>query len=226
MSEKARRDRGLLTAVLAVSAFALLAGAPSIATAETKVKTVPAEIVAQWKFNPTNDLQCGALGFVKWKDPPLKPEAIPIAWEIFYTVKPTGEERSASATPPFDDSFTWVGAEYLVGGGAHWEMFAYGSRVGAGTDEQGCSDMTDYYEATFHRPRVEITIDLKEPPVDRKKCKAARAELRERNKAVGKLLGKLRRADSNDAKNRIRERLRKAKDKRADAAQKVDKVCT
>lgn len=213
--------------MLAVSAFALMAGLPSIATAETKVKTVPAEVVALWKFNPTNDLQCGALAFVQWKDPPLKVEAIPVAWEVFYTHKPTGEERSVSATPPFHDSIEHVGAEYLVGGGSHWWNISFGSRVGAGTDEQGCSDMTEKMLATYGSPaRVEITLDLQEPEIDQKKCKAARADLKARNKAVGKLLGKLRKASNGDEKDRIRKQLAEAKDKRANAAQKVTKACT
>lgn len=212
--------------MLAVSALALLAGPASIATAETKVKTVPAEVVSEWKYNPTNPLACGALAFVKWQDPPLKPEAIPVAWRVVYTVATTGEERSEAATPPFHDSMEFAGAQYLVGGGAHWWNIAFSSRAGAGTDELGCSDFTEKFNSWFVSPRVEITLDVKEPAIDQKKCKAARAELRKRNKAVGKLLGKLRRADTNDAKERIRKELAKAKDKRADAAQKVTRVCS
>ena len=215
----------MLFGVLATLAVALLAGLPSIATAETKVKTVPAEIVTEWRFNPTNPLACGALAFVKWKDPPLKPEAIPVAWKVFYTLTSNGEEQSLSATPPFNDSILYVGSEWLVGGGAHWVNIAFSSKAGP-LAADGCSDFTDKFDSWYSDPRVEITLDLKEPPVDQKKCKKARAELRERNKAVGKLRGKLRRADSNDAKDRIREKLAKAKDKRADAVQKVNKVCS
>ncbi len=221
---KARRRRGVLLGVLAGSAVALVAGSPTVATAETKVKTVPAEIVSQWKFNPTNPLHCGAVAFVKWKDPPLKPEAIPVAWKVFWTDQ--GVKRSDSATPPFHDSTEHAGAQYLVGGGAHWWVIAWSSRAGAGTDELGCSDFTGIYDSVLSNARVEITLDLKDPPVNQKKCKKARAELRKRNKAVGKLLGKLRRADSNAAKNRIRKQLATAKDKRADATQKVTRVCT
>ncbi len=85
MIGEASKKRGVLVGVLAVSASAVLAGPPSIASAETTVKTVPAEVVALDKFNPTNNLQCGALAFVKWQDPPLTPEAIPVAWTVFYT---------------------------------------------------------------------------------------------------------------------------------------------
>ncbi len=120
-----------------------------------------------------------------------------------------------------------MGAEYLVGGGSHWWNIAWGSRGGVGVAEKGCSDLTEAMLARYGSPaRVEITLDLKEPLVDQKKCKAARAELRERNKSVGKLLGKLRRASNGDAKDRIRKQLAKAKDKRADAARKMKKVCT
>lgn len=210
---------------MAVSAVALLAGPPSVATAEQKVVTVPATVVSQWKFNPTNDLQCSALTFVKWKDPDYKvSEKFPIAWRAFYTQN--GVEGSVTGTPPFGDLTEFLGATYAVGGDSHWLNIAYGSKVGAGAVD-GCADMRDRLQAAFTSPaRVEITFELKDPPVDQKKCKKARAELRERNKAVGKLRGKLRRADSSRAKDRIREKLAKAKDKRADAAQKVNKVCT
>ena len=77
MAGEARRKRGVLFGVLAVSALALLAGPASIATAETKVKTVPAEVVSEWKYNPSNPLACGALAFVRWQGPPLKPAGNP-----------------------------------------------------------------------------------------------------------------------------------------------------
>lgn len=205
----------------------LLAGPPSIAQADTKVVTVPGEVVAMDKYNPANALQCGALAFVKWQDPPLSPEAIPVAWKVFYTNKATGEELSVSAEPPFHDSITHVGAEYLVGGGAHWWSISYASRGGVGVAGKGCSDMTEKMLAKYGSPaRVEVTLDLKVSPVDQKKCQAARAELRERNKAVGKLLGKLRRAPNADAKDRIREQLAQSRVQRADAAQKATKACT
>ena len=221
----ARRRSRRLFGVLALSALALLAGPPSIAMAETKVVTVPGTIVSQWKFNPNNELQCSALSFVKWKDPDYKvSEKFPIAWQAFYTA--SGEERSISGTPPFDDLITFLGATYAVGGNSHWLNVGFASRVGAGAAD-GCEDLRDAQETALSGPaRVEITFELKDPPVNKKKCAAARADLRKANKAVGKLLGKLRRADSADEKSRIREQLAKAKDKRADAAQKVDKVCT
>jgi hypothetical protein len=210
-----------------LAALGMLALAPSIATAKTKVITVPAEVVAEDKFNPNNEDQCGAIGFVKWQDPPANPERIPIAWTVYWTHLPSGEERSDTATPPFHDTIDLVGAEYLVGGGSHWWSIAWGSKGGHTVSEVGCSDITERILANSGAPaRVEITLDLKEPEVDQKKCKAARAELRARNKAVGKLLGKLRRADSEEAKDRIRENLADARVKRAQAAQRMQRVCT
>lgn len=227
MSGNAPRKPAVLFGVLAVSSALVVAGSPSIAMAETKVKTVPAEVVALDKFNPTNELQCGALAFVKWQDPPLTVEAIPVAWKVFYTDNATGQERSESVMPPFSDSVKHVGADYLVGGGAHWWSISWASRGGVGVKDKGCSDLAEAMLARYGGPaRVEITLDLKEPPVNQKKCKAARAELRERNKAVGKLLGKLRRATNDDAKDQIREQLANARNKRANAARKMTKACT
>jgi hypothetical protein len=222
MREARRGLRGRI-GVLAVSVAVSLVAAASIAAAETVTKTFPAEIVAMDKFNPTNALQCGALGFVKWQDPPLTVEEIPIAWRIIYTHRSRGE-LSESVNPPFHDSITHVGAEYLVGGGAHWWVISWGSKVGAGA-VTGCSFMTENILARYSSPRVEITFDLKVPSVNIKKCQSARAELRKRNRAVSQLLGKLRKASTSSAKNKIRKQLSSAKNKRVNAIQKLNDAC-
>jgi hypothetical protein len=217
-----RRGRRVLIGVLAVSGLALLAGLPSVAAAETKVKTVPGEVVFLNKNRPNDPGNCSAVVFVMWKNPPLRVDAIPIAWKVFYEFK--GVKYSRVTAPPFNDVTKYV-AEYRVPDGKHWLNVGYSSVDGSVPND--CSSKTAKYKELFSVvARVEITLDLKEPPIDQAKCKAARAGLRARNKAVGKQLGKLRKASTPSAKSRIRENLAKAKVKRAQAAQRVNQVCT
>lgn len=214
----------MLIAVLAVSALALLAGLPSVAAAKTEVRTIPATVVFENKENPKDPGNCSAAAFAMWQEPPATVEAFPTAWTVYWKFKGV-EQPAISTKPPFDDVFNFV-AEYRVPGGYHWVSLGTPSHRD-GPQPNDCSDMREKSEQVVDRvARVEITVELPEPKVDPKKCKAARAGLRARNKAVGKLLGKLRRASTDDAKDRIREQLSKAKASRAKAAQRMTKVCT
>ena len=220
------RSRGLF-GVLAVSVIALLAGPPSIAAAETKVETVPAEVVADWKFNPTNPLQCGAVAFVRWNDPRLKGWETAVAWEVFYTDR--GEEVSVTATPPFHDRIDHVGAVYEDGGSpwTHWWSISWTSRVGAGTDVKGCSDSEEAMLARYGSPaRVKITIEVGPDPAA---CTTARKEVKKIGKRMGQLQQSIRKLKKQNPRHsslpKLRTKLDKVENRHARAKSEANAIC-
>ena len=184
--------------------------APS-ATAATKVKTVDGELVFANGQRPGDPGDCSAVTFVQWADVPGTVSA-----KAIYTY--TGEERSTSAAPPFDDTYKLV-ADYQVPAGHHWIAVGKGWINGPGV--RTCEDVRERHRQIFGtEARVELTIEI-----DPAACNAAKAKLAARKKAVSNLSSQLRKASTQKAKKALRSKIAKAKTKRAAAAKRVKAVC-
>lgn len=213
---------GTVGALLAVAAaLAIATWAPATATAKTEVRDAPAQLVFRNGARPDDPGNCSAAAFVMWQEPRATVRAFPVAWRVFWTVN--GRARSKDVRPPFDDTFRWV-IDYQVPGGSHWTNV--GITWSDGPRPNDCSSYSVRQQAMIDPAvRVEITWELQDPRTDPARCRAARATLRARNRAVGRLLGALRNATSDRQRARIRTQLTRARNQRAQAAQRVARAC-
>ncbi len=189
---------------------------------KTEVKTVPAELVFERKNEPGDAGHCAAIVFVKWADVPYTLSATAF---YTYTLNSKTEERSLTGVPPFDDYYKFV-ADFTVPFGSHW--LAAPPSWSDGPVANDCSKAQGVQQERYFQPaRVELTVEVQEPvdKTDPKACADAQKNLKARNKAVSRLLGKLKNAEGKKAKARIRGKLAKAKSKRAKAVQKVATDC-
>jgi hypothetical protein len=205
-------------ALLSLVALALALSNATTATAvepKTEVKSVPVELVFENKQDPGDPGHCAANVFFKWQDVPYTLSAI-----VHYTYK--GEDRTVSGTPPFDDHYSFV-TDFNVPVGSHWLAGPPSWKDGPIAND--CSSSRVVYEERYTQPaHADLTLEVQAPPaptIDPKVCNEANAKLKQRNKAVSKLLGKLRKASGKKAKNDIRTKLAKAKRSRAKAVQQV-----
>lgn len=195
----------------------MLSNAPtaSAVSPKTEVKSVPVELVFENKQDPGDPGHCAATVFFKWSDVPYTLSAI-----VHYTYKT--EERTLSGTPPFDDHFNFV-TNFDVPVGSHWLAAPPSWKDGPTAND--CSSSRLVYEERYLQPaHADLTVEVQEPvtpKTDPKLCEEANNNLKARNKAVSKLLGQLRRADGDKAKERIRTKLKKARRERAKAVQQV-----
>lgn len=213
---------GVVIAVVSLCALALVLSNATTAIAlepKTEVKSVPAEIVFEKANEPGDPGHCAAIVFVKWQDVPYT-----LSSTVHYTYK--GEEKTSVATkPPFDDSYSFV-ANFTVPYGSHWISVAQSWGDGPVANDCGAAQIKQ--QERYTQPaRADLTVEVQEPVVttDPKACEDANANLKKRNKAVSKLLGKLRKAPGDKAKERIRTKLKKARRDRAKAVQQVAKDC-
>jgi hypothetical protein len=225
MTSAVSRPRSALTvvviAVVSLIALALALFNSTSATAvepKTEVKTVPAEVVFEKANEPGDPGHCAAIVFIKWQDVPYTLSAT-----AFYTYKT--EERSLTGIPPFDDHYNFV-ADFNVPYGSHW--LAAPPSYSDGPVANDCSKAQLVQQERYTQPaRAQLTVEVQEPVVttDPKACEEANKNLKKRNKAVSKLLGQLRKASGDKAKDRIRGKLAKAKRNRAKAVQQVAQDC-
>jgi hypothetical protein len=199
----------LLAASAAVLAMALSAMPASAAT--TKVTTVPAEIVFANGNRPGDAGNCSAVVFGKWRDVPGT-----ISATIEYTWK--GAPYTKTGTPPWDDTYEFV-ATYTVEPGYHWIEISTSWADGPVAND--CSGMVETYKQRYSTTAVaKLTVEI-----DPAKCKAATDRADARRRKVNKLRAQLRSAETAGAKNRLRARLEKAKERRSKAVARMKAAC-
>lgn len=204
-------------ACIAVAQFAI----PAAAEADTV--SVPATLVISTKNDPANLGACGTLAFYEWKDVPDTTSA---------TVKYTAYGKPASETaagPSFHDYLPNEKPPRFAPLGRHWISVGWSYAAGGSPTEPNMTCKNDFEPkaraALSATATVVLTVEGPVSKTDPKACEAARKNLKARNKDVSRLLGKLRNAEGEKAKDRIRGNLAKARSKRAKAVQKVAKDC-
>ncbi len=192
-------------------ALALALAAPAAAQ-ETKVVTVPGEVIYTNAQRPGDPGNCSAVAFVRWADVPGT-----ISARAIYTRQ--GAEASEFRAAPFDDTYQLV-ATYTVQPGFHWIAVSRGWSDGPRPND--CSVTREKLKTIVGPPaRVELTV----PAVDAKACNAAKRNLTAQKKAVKRLQKQLKRASGKKAKKRTRAKLKKAKARRTKAAARVQRDC-
>ena len=198
----------LLAVLCAALAVAITAPA---ATAATKVKTVPAEIVFKNGNRPGDPGNCSALVFGRWKDVQGT-----VAATVHYLWR--GSEYSKSGEPPWDDTYTWV-ATYTVDPGYHWleisTSWADGPRA-----IDCCSQIETYKERYSVEARAELTVEI-----DPAKCKAAKKAVTKWRGRVNELKAALNDATTKRAKKRLNAKLTSAKAARSRANKRAGELC-
>lgn len=94
-----------------------LVACPSMASAKTVKKKVGASIVFKQATNPKNATNCGVIPVLQWKDPTDK-EFFGSSWEGHYFY--FGKETVTRPTPPFNNTFTWLGVDFSSGSSNWW----------------------------------------------------------------------------------------------------------
>lgn len=205
--------RNAVRAILALSLLALVGSPAPAGAAPTTTKTVDGEVIFEHGARPTDPGNCSAIVFVQWKDLPGT-----ISATAFYLWRE--KEYSETRQPPFDDHYEWVRV-YDAPAGYH--RIQVGKAWGDGPNPNDCSESSARQKEFFGtEARVVLTI---QPEGDSKECAAALKTLRKRNRAVARLKGQIRKASTENAKDRLRAKLAKAKARRAKAASRVAKLC-
>jgi hypothetical protein len=199
--------------ILVLSLLALVALTAPAAAAPTTTKTVDGEVIFEHGARPTDPGNCSAIVFVQWKD---VPGTISATAHYLWREKEYSETRES----PFDDHYEWV-RTYDAPAGYH--RIQVGKGWSDGPNPNDCSESSARQREAFGtEARVELTI---QPEGDSKECAAALKDLRERNKRVRTLKGKIKAASTEKAKDKLRAKLAKAKRKRAKAAARVARLC-
>ncbi len=208
--------------VLAASAqFAF----PAAVKGATQQVSVPGSLVISTENDPANLGFCGTLAFYEWSDVPNTTSAT-----VNYTNN--GKPASETAAAPFHDYLPNEKPPRHAPPGRHWISVGWSYAAGGSPTVPNliCKNEVEpkIRAALSPTATVVLTVEVQEPPApktDPKVCEDARKKLKVRNKAVSRLLGKLKNAEGKKAKARIRGNLAKAKSNRAKAVQKVAADC-
>ncbi len=207
-----RSSVGLLTVATLVIGPAVAPAQADATVSSTKTEqiTVPATLEFRQGQNPNAPGNCSAPVFVQWKDVPGTTSAT-----AYYTTE--GGEKSATSTPPFDDTTEWI-ATYTVQPGYHWIYINGSSR--AGPLPSTCEDLTAKHRTIFTTPvRVVLTVEK-----DNSKCAAAGAAADKAAKRVKRLRNRLQDA-TGQKRIVVKQQLRKARSQLARARDRQQRLC-
>ncbi len=192
-------------------ALALALAAPAAAQ-ETKIVTVPGEVVYTNAQRPGDPGNCSAVAFVRWADVPGT-----ISARAIYTRQ--GAEASEFRAAPFDDTYQLV-ATYTVQPGFHWIAVSRGWSDGPRPND--CSVTREKLKTIVGPP---ARVELDGARGRREGLQRRQAHLTAQKKAVKRLQKQLKRASGKKAKKRTRAEAEEGKGTRTKAAARVQRDC-
>lgn len=211
----------------ALAVVAVLAVLPSAASAKPIEKKVGATLLFQDATRPGDGNNCGTQVVLQWKDPTAN-RFVGTSWvgHYFFSTRGVAKEYTKVMTPPFQNTLTFLGVDFIATGGNNWWKLGGGWRDG-GTDAAAQAGCAEYHTKLqgLYGSQAWVIVTGEEDTSDSAECRKAEKaydRARQKVKAARRALAA---AKSPSARARAQARLSSAVKARARAAAAVGKAC-